>query len=302
MRVRHTLLPMVIFFCATQAIVGQALTFHSPVPWITLRENTVAAKALIDTAEVKNSNVKLILSKVENGKKKQIARKVFKPKDYSFEHEMTNLKKNIIGGINYLMVEWSVSGTDKTGAIKPFGIVKFDKDPVENPLKSRKLTCAIEPSAVKNVLKEDDFTILGDCKFCAVWDDKVLGIVVKDLKEQSDLSFLIDGKNGKNAFLSFSDRELQYYPKNDSLSAVYYKRVVTDKVIEYRPEKWINEISKSANEELLVISFPWYDIAINPTDGRMFGFAAFVNSSKVAYPESADKFIPGTWGNLVLTK
>ena len=302
MKVKLVFLPMVLFLCFTHTIIGQALTFHSPVPWITLREKNVVAKALIDTAEVKNNTVKLTLSAVENGSKKQLARKVIKPEDYSIEQEMTSLPKNIIGGADFLMVEWEVSGTEKKGAIKPFGIVKFDTDPIASPVKATKSAGAIDAGTIKKILKEEDFISLGTGKFAVVWNDKALSIVFDNLKEMKDISFLIDGKNGKNAFLSFSDRELQYFPQNDSLNALYYKRVITEKAIEYRPEEWINEITKSVNEELHVISFPWYDIAINPTDGRIFGFAVFANASKVAFPESADKYIPGTWGNIVLTK
>jgi hypothetical protein len=304
MIVKRGFLPVFLFLCSINFLFGQALTFHSPVPWITLRESNIVVKALIDTAEVKKNSIKLTLSKVENGRKTQLGGKAFKTEDYSFEYEMAKPKKNIIGGDSYLMVDWSVSGTDKKGVIKPFGLVKFEKDPLGNQVKCEKLSCAIEPDAVKNVLQEDDFVVVGECKFCPVWDDKVFGIVFKNAKETEDISFVVDGKNGKNAFLSFSDRELQYFPKSDSLSAVYYRRTVTDKVIEYRPEKWINEIKESANEELHVISVPWYDLAINPADGRIFGFSAFTKSAKksAGYPEKANKLIPGTWGNVVLVK
>ena len=305
MTTKVSIIKFSLFISFASYVFGQAVSFHSPVPWITLRENKVIAKTLIDTAEVEKNTVKLTLSKVINGKKVQIAAKKFKSKDYSQEYELAIVKDKIIGGKDFLRVDWKVLGTDKKGMILPFGIVEVGEVTENDAVKCKKISGKLEAAALGAQLQDKDFLAAGNLMFCPVWNDKMLGFVCKNAKEMENIIFAVDGKNGKNAFLAFSDRIVSYYPKNDSLDAIYYKRGIADEAIKYDEKKWVQEIKKDANDGLVVIAIPWHDLGMLASDGRIFGFGVFASVSdkeSVAYPEQAQKEIPGTWGNVVLKK
>lgn len=305
MTVKRNLLTLCLFLGFTSVVFGQAVTFHSPVPWITLRENKIIAKTLIDTAEVKTNSVKLTLSKVINGKKVHIASKKFKSKDYSQELELATIDDKVIGGKDFLRIDWKVLGTDKKGIIFPFGVVEIGEVTEDDAIKCKKFSGKLEADAVKGQLQDKDFLTVGNLMFCPVWNDKNLGLVCKKLKGTESISFTIDGKNGKNAFLAFSDRIVTYYPKADSLYSVSYRRGVAEDSIQYNERKWAQEVKKEVKEDLVLITVPWHDIGMLASDGRIFGFGIFAKISEkesVAFPETAKKEIPGTWGNVVLVK
>jgi hypothetical protein len=133
----------------------------------------------------------------------------------------------------------------------------------------------------------------------------MLGIVYRKSKGMNSIKIFFDGKNGKNAFMSFSDRELVYFPENDSMSTIYYKRDVSDSGIVFKSHNWIQEIKKEMSDNTVLISVPWYDLGIIAKDKRKFGCAVFGQVDKkksIALPEKAREKIPGTWGNLVLAK
>jgi hypothetical protein len=295
---------VLILFC-TSFVFSQAVTFHSPVPWITLRDSKIIAKTLVDTSEVQKNAVKLTLSKVVNGKKIRIASKKFKTIDYSQEYELATLDTDILGGKDFLTIAWEVANTEKKGKIEPFGIVKIaGDDPEKGALSCKQVSGTLSADALGSALKDNDFVSLGSGKFCAVWNSEKFGLVIKGGKDLESVRFSIDGKNGKNAFLTYSDRIITYFPKNDSLSATYNKRSVDEKGIKYNVKDWNQEIQKEVKDGLVCMVIPWYDLAILPIDGRIFGFAAFAEASDktAAVPENAQKEIPGTWGNLVLKK
>ncbi len=294
---RVSIIAIGIVMCGLQALMGQAITFHSPVSWITLRESAVKTKALIDTAEVKKNSISLTLSKVVKGKKIKLAKTSLKPKDYSFEKDLAELKETVLGGEDYLMVDWAVKGTDKKGFIRPFGIVKLENNGIANPTACKQVSQEMNLAALAEVVKDEDFIAVGSGKMCPLWSEKALGLVLKDVKDLEEISFCIDGKNGKNAFLAFSDRELVYYPKKDSLATIYYDRSFTDKNIAYEANDWKNEVTVTKEGEQCLIVIPWHDLAIKPTKDRIIGFAAFADA---AMPKTAQKKIPGTWGNITL--
>lgn len=302
MAVKHSAF-LIILVSLAGCVFGQAVTFHSPVPWITLRENKIIAKTLVDTSEVKSNAIRLTLSKIENGKKKKITSKKFKTVDYSHEYELATLDSDIIGGKDYLSIDWKVEGTDKEGTVAPFGIVNLhDDDPKKDAIVCKKITGDMNAETVSGALKDTDYVTAGKGRFGAVWNGEKLGLVCKDCKEVENLTLVFDGKNGKNAFLSFSDRIISYYPKNDSLQAVYYKRGVKDEGIDYQEKNWKQEIQKEVKDNIVLIAVPWHDLAILPIDDRIFGFAVFSTSEEKtdAVPATAQKEIPGTWGNMIL--
>lgn len=304
MTVKHNIVKVSLLLSIVTGIAfGQAVSFHSPVPWITLRENKIIAKTLIDTAEVKKNTVKLTIAKVINGKKMTVATKKFKSTDYSQEYELATIEDKIIGGKDFLRIDWKVLGTDKKGMILPFGIIEVGDVTENDAVKCKKISGKLEAASLKAQLQDKDFLAAGNLMFCPVWNDKMLGLVCKNAKEMENIIFTVDGKNGKNAFLSFSDRIVTYYPKIDSLHAVYYKRGIADEAIKYDEKKWVQEIRKDAKDGLVVIAIPWHDLGMLALDGRIFGFGVFASVSEKesgAYPETAKKEIPGTWGNAVL--
>ncbi|MGD9200071.1 MAG: hypothetical protein PVI26_00780 [Chitinispirillia bacterium] len=305
MRERQSTLIKVLILGITTVVYSQSVTFHSPIPWTTLRNGKINAKTLIDTAEIKKKTVNLKLYKVENGKKRSLAIKSFKPVDYSYETKLSEIKGSVLGGTDFLRIEWDVAGSDKKGYIEPFGIVQLSEKVDENQWKCKEVSGTIDLNVIKNSLKESDFNSIGKVSFCLVWNKEIFGLVYKNSKGMTSIKVFFDGKNGKNAFISFSDRELEYFPENDSINTIYYKRDVSDSGIVYTSHNWIQEIQKKAGDNLVLISIPWYDLGIIAKEKRRFGFAIFINDDKqksIALPEKAREKIPGTWGNIVLTK
>lgn len=301
MKFKKSILAVLPIFAFVGSVLSQTITFHSPVSWITLRDSKILAKTLIDTAEVKKNNITLTLSKVVNGKKTKVYSKKFKADDYSHEYELGDVKKQSLGGKDYLKIEWKVSGTDKKGTIQPFGIVKIDTEVAIDKIKCKKVE-SIKLASLKESVKDADYSGVGSKKFAVVWNNDKLGILFK--KDKKQISFSFDGKNGKNAFLSYSDRIITYYGDNDSLATEYYKRSVTDKGVEYKAKDWNQEITKEVNDDLVLIIVPWFDLCIQAVDDRIFGFASFVTEGKKvsSLPIKAVKEMPGTWGNVVLAK
>ena len=306
MKKRLSDLKIMMILIISGVIYSQSISFHSPIPWTTLRNGKINAKTLLDTAEIKKKTVNLKLYKVENGKKRSLTTKTFKPVDYSFETQLSELKNTVLGGTDFLRIEWKVRGTDKKGYIEPFGIVQLSEKDDENQWKCKEIiTGTISLGEITNLLKDSDFTSLGNVSFCLVWNKEIFGILYKNSKEMNSIKVFFDGKNGKNAFISFSDRELGYFPENDSINAIYYKRDVSDSGIVYTSHNWIQEIKKEINDNTVLLSIPWYDLGIIAKDKRRFGFAIIVKDGKkrsIALPEKAHEKIPGTWGNIVLVE
>ena len=78
------------------------------------------------------------------------------------------------------------------------------------------------------------------------------------------ICFAFDGKNGKNAFLSYPDRIISYIPAKDSLNTIHYKRDVKEDTLRYTDKLWQSEIKKEIIGEKVVISMPWADIGVIP--------------------------------------
>jgi hypothetical protein len=270
----------------------------------------IIAKTLIDTAEVKNNDVVLTLLRVVDGKKAQVVSKKFKTNDYSYECDLGTIKDEMIGGTNYYRIDWKVLGAakkseEKKGAIFPIGVVKLSGGVKESAIKCKSISTPLNADAVNSALKDGDYTKAGNCMFSTLWNEKSFGLVLKNYTGMKSISVYIDGKNGKNAFLSYSDRIVTYSPANDSLFAYYYKRVIIEEGIKYEEKKWVQQIEKDTKNDCAVIAIPWSDLGMLISEGRIFGigvFAYYSEKEKVAFPQDAKQEIPGTWGNVVLTK
>ena len=117
------------------------------------------------------------------------------------------------------------------------------------------------------------------------------------------MAFLFDGKNAKNAFLSYPDRVVRFVPADDSVYVLHYKRELKDGVVAYNETVWHTEVTSVVGNSYVVITVPWHDTAILPFHGRRVGFAAFVvdadGATQAAVPQTAKYANPGTWGDLV---
>jgi hypothetical protein len=166
----------------------------------------------------------------------------------------------------------------------------------------------VDAAGVAGALKEADFQNIGQEKYALAWNKDALYIVlVKQQKPAAGvIRFAIDGKNGKNAFLSFADRVVSYQASNDSLAGAHYARAMIGDTLKYEIKPWPNEMQRTAVGDKIVIKVAWYDSGILPFSERKFaiGIMTFDEKNKqvAAQPPKADFYLPGTWGDFELAK
>jgi hypothetical protein len=282
---------------------AQTVSFSSPVTWVTQRNDTVSVKAQVDTAQLKQKSLTMKLVQVENGKKKEIASKKVTVSDVSLDMTFGSIKKPLIGGESYLRIDWAVPGSTENGSLYPFGIVSESvyKDLV--PVKAAKVKAAEDCFQ----FKDDQFLNLGDVKVATGWNnDSYFFVVKKGADAKSVVKCAFDGKNGKSAFLSYPDRFLGYNAQTDSVSAVYFVREMNADTLKYKQNNWNNSITKQKSGDVVVLTVAWSDIGVLPFDERTIGFAMFAEDAGAkitqTIPASAQRLIPGTWTNLLLSK
>jgi hypothetical protein len=306
MKMMKSAIPVLIgaAFCVTSAF-GDVVSFNSPSQWTTSRSDVIVLKSQLDTAKLPKKQVSIVLSKIENGKKKQVLSKQFKVTDYSQEFNLGSVQTSLLGGKDYLRVDWSVVGSTDKGSLFPIGIVNLDKIDKVAELHVAKVPDAVDAANAGALVKDKKITDVKGSGFVLLWGPKALSIVCK--KGQTGvLRFAFDGKNGKNAFISYPDRMVEYHAANDSIASIMYERVALTDSLNFVQKNWQNDIKKSVSKDYCVITIPWPDLGILAVDGRMMGFAALSMGDKSAvagaYPEKAKLLIPGSWGTVVLDK
>jgi len=278
---------------------AQVVVFNEPAPWLTSRSNSVVVKVQIDTANIEQKKIEMTLYRYRNGYKRRLARKAFKITDFSQEFSLYTYPQNIIGGEDYLQIVWSIPGTDHKGECVPVGIVNLDKIPAPKEYFAVKATKDNEFSALKEFGKKQTVVLNGKkCNF--FWSQKNLYIVFETALAKKEFMVLFDGKNGKNAFLSFPDKVIQYYAKNDSLASIYHKRGLIKEKISYAETTWHTDIQKKSEGDITVITVPLYDIGVVSFEGRTIGIALFSDGGRKSLPPNAQKTLPGTWANLIM--
>lgn len=283
---------------------GQTVTFNTPTEWMTLGDAQVVAKTLLDTAGIEGKRVTLTLVKVDDGRRRVLAHKTYAVSDYSEEFTLGRLAGSVIGGTDYLKIEWSVPGKENDkGTLEPFGYVQLDEAAIPIVLKPREFTGGITPESVKAVAAQLEYGSVADCAIAAVWNKKALGLVFKGSPDSGSITVAFDGKNGKNAFLAYSDWFVTS-GSGDSLKAYHHTRKVTDEGIEYQEQPWRAGAEKIVGEEITLVILPWHDLGVVPFVDRRFGLAAFAADAEGkplgALPEDAVRDIPGTWGDCEL--
>jgi hypothetical protein len=296
--------------CIAGSIVGaygQVITFNSPSAWVTQRNDSITVRAQIDTAQIKKKEIALSVCLVNDlAKAKLLAQKTFKVNDYTGEFTLGTVKQDLVGGLSYIKIDWSIPGTTNKGSIAPVGIVALDKLPQAGPITVPHAQEGADIAAVAASVKEADFKAVGSVKAAFAWNKDAFYIILNKLSAPGAVHFAIDGKNGKNAFVSFADRFVMFMPDKDSLWGAHYSRQMVGDSIKYVEKPWPNELKKNASGEKIVLRIPWYDTEIVPFEERKIGFGVVVFDAKgvqsAALPATAKYFLPGTWGNLQLVK
>jgi hypothetical protein len=280
---------------------AQVITFNSPAPWITQRNDSIIVKAQLDTSKFSNKKISLAVTKVENGKKNVIKEKTFKVKDITHDFFIGLAGTGLIGGKDYLQIDWSVPKSTEKGSFAPVGIVNLssvEKNEMIHVSKS-------DEACPEGISKVAQYASLQDQQFTLVWNNNNLVVAIKTSSTKDAIRFAFDGKNGKNAFLSYPDKIVDYVADKDSLSAYDYERAYQDSIT-YTAKSWKNDIVKDKSSSCVIITIPWSDLGLLPFEGRQIGFSVYTVSSKnavaAALPKNAKMFIPGTWGTIILDK
>jgi hypothetical protein len=286
---------------------SQVVTFNSPVPWVTQRNDSITVRAQIDTAQIKKKEFAVSVDLVnEGGARKSLAKKTFKITDYTAEFAVGPVSQNLVGGLSYIKIDWSIPGTVNKGTISPVGIVGLDKLPKPDSTLIVHVKDGADAAAVGSLVKESDLKVVGAGKFAFCWTKEALYIVIAKTKTPGTVRFAIDGKNGKNAFCSFADRVIQYQPDKDSVWGSHFSRQLVADTLKYVEQAWPSEITKTALGDKVVIRVPWYDTGIIPVENRRFGIGIMefsaADKQTAAVPASGKFFMPGTWGDFVLAK
>ncbi len=284
----------------------QAVSVNTPLPWVSLRNDTITVRAQIDTSALKKKEITITLLTVNKGKSKLIADKTFKITDPSGEFSFGKIKKGLIGGEEYLQIKWAVKGTEEKGAVEPIGIA--DLTPFTNTDTVRSIRVA-DDIALKDVVTAagDKLMQTNKAAYSIAWNKKALYVILKKFSSKDTIKFSLDGKTGKNAFLSYPDRFINlFFSDTVIIRAIRYKREIRKDSLVYTPEEWRNEITHEVVGDKLIVCVPWYDTGMIPFEERTIGFAVFVTDEKgktvQSLPTNAQIFIPATWGILFLHK
>jgi len=282
------------------------VTFNSPGQWTTERSDNLVLKAQLDTAKIPKKQISVSLYKIEAGKKKLVATKPFKVTDYSQEFNLGTVGTNLLGGKDYLKIEWSIMGAKDKGSLFPVGIVNLDKLPPVAAVHASKVQAPLDAGSAASFAASAKFVSVKDCDIALFWSSSALSVLVKKGQSKNTLKLAFDGKNGKNAFISYPDRVVELNMTKDSLSTVLYERVALSDSVNFPVKDWKSEVKKTAANGMTIITIPWYDIGLVAQDGRVLGFGAFVTDEKsapvAAYPASAKLLLPGSWSSIVLDK
>jgi hypothetical protein len=285
---------------------GDIVTFNSPGQWLTERSDKIVLKVQLDTSKIPQKKVDVVLSKVEGGKKKVVAKKTFKVTDYSQEFALGSAGTSLLGGKDFLKIEWSLPGTKDKGSLFPVGIVDVDKIAKTEPLHAAKVAAAVDQNSVADLCAKAKFTPLKGSEFTLFWNPTVLSIVCKKGQAGGILRFAFDGKNGKNAFIAYSDRVVDVFTAKDSVNSFMHNRLAMTDSISYPTKQWPTEIKTFTAKDFVVVNIPMYDIGLVGQDERVIGFSAYSvdekGTSLAAYPDKAKLLLPGSWSSVVFDK
>lgn len=287
-------------------VTGQIITFNSPAPWLTLRNDSIVVKAQLDTARFLQKKIAFTVTKYENKQKKAIVAKTFKVTDFTQDFVLGNAGSGLLGGKDFLKVEWSVPGATDKGFCAPVGIVTNDKIGKIQPSHVAKASLSFDIKNIADLVKGKQFFKIQNQEFLMLWNTDGIAVIAKKAGLKDVVKFVFDGKNGKNAFVSYPDKMIDYIAEKDSIHAYVNERNFNTDSITYSEKVWSNDISKTSDKDYVMIKISWYDLGIAKSfDGRILGFAVFAVPAKgpvAGFPDKAQLYIPGSWGSIVLDK
>lgn len=289
------------FFVASQA---QTISFNTPIPWVSQRSDTITVRAQVDTAALKGKEIAMQLLLAEKGKTTSLSSKKFKLTDPSGEFTFGKINKSLVGGESFLKISWNIPGTEEKGVIEPVGIADLTAQTAKDTIKAVKVG---DNTAAAEIASKAVMSQLGAVTFGLAWNKNKLFIVTKKISSGDTLQIALDGKCGKNAFLSFPDRFI-FAALSDTVKTggFHFQREAKDNNLLYTKKEWQNEISFETSADNVVISMPWYDSGIIPFEERAISAGVFVISADgktaVSVPQTAKRSIPATWGTILLQK
>jgi hypothetical protein len=293
-----------------QTVFSQSISFNSPLPWVSLRNDTIVVRAQLDTVALKNKQLSLTLATVKNGKSSTIATKVFPVKDPSGEFSFGKINKKLIGGEEFLQVKWSIKGaakgSEEKGSVEPIGIADLTQIATTDTVRASHVA---EGATAKDAAAAAGSALVktGSVSYALSWNKDALFAVVKKDGTKDSIKFAIDGKSGRNAFLSYPDRIINVVTADSAAAlTVHYQRVMKNDSLVYGLENWASEAVVETVGDVVVVKVPWFSTGIIPFEGRTIGFGVFTVDPKgkpaAALPAGAQLFIPATWGTLQLKK
>ncbi len=311
----------VLFAGSIWSSFSQAISFNTPLPWVSLRNDTIIVRAQVDTAVLKGKQLSLTLATVKNGKSQTIASKLFPVKDPSGEFSFGKIKKKLVGGDEFLRVKWEVksgatkkaakdaaaaSAAEEKGVLEPIGIADISDAGKTDTVRAAKVPDDKKLGDVAAAVG-DKFQQTGSVSYAFAWNKNALFAVVKKGSTKDVAKFAFDGKSGKNAFLSYPDRIVTCAALDSvPVKGIHFEREIRKDSLIYKELAWQNELTHEVVGDKIVIRIPWFDTGMIPFEDRTIGFGAFIDDAKgktaAALPASAKFFIPATWGVLYLQK
>jgi hypothetical protein len=283
---------------------AQVVSFNEPVAWMTVTDRSITAKMLLDTARIEKPKIRLSLVKVKNGRRRTVRSRTFSVKDYSQEFDLGSVGESVLGGNDFLSIEWSIPGQADKGVLEPVGVVELDESKIETVLEGVQVEGKLDTASAAAKAEKARFAEVGGHKLGMLWNEEVFALIIREGSELGSVTMMIDGKNGKNAFLSYPDRVLTWRVGIEALEAFHHRRVEADTTINYPRAKWMHGITSAKKEKGAVIVVPWHDTGILPFVGRragvMLSAVAESGATPVTLPADAREKIPGTWGDMVL--
>ena len=301
------LMVMVVLFAGIfRSGFSQTISFNTPLPWVSLRNDSLTVRAQIDTSALKGKKLSLTVLTQNNGKSQTLASKTFTISDPSGEFSFGKLNRKLVGGQEFIRIRWEVKGTKETGDIAPVGIADLTKLMSNDTVKAVKIADGKTAKDAAAAIGEK-LSAVGSISYGMAWNKEALYIAVKKGDGKETVKFGFDGKNGKNAFLSYPDRFVVCTPADSEVvRGMHFERSLHTDAIDYAEKDWRSSITHEIVGDVVLITVPWYDTGMIPFEKRTIGYAAFVENDQekavAATPKSADFYAPATWGTLLLLK
>ncbi|MCL2219659.1 MAG: hypothetical protein FWB94_07240 [Chitinispirillia bacterium] len=289
----------------------------SPLPWSTLRSDSVVVSLQAELALLPKGSIDFRVVRRSGTRASTVFTKSVKMEEPTAEVFLGRVRELPVGGNVYLSIEWSVPGSDIKGVVEPVGIVRLIGEmtadnrwvPSQPPLVAVKLADGVSGTQAAEALAGAGGFEVGGMKFAAGWNSVGLFIRFTPDAGVTGIDFAFDLKCGKNAFLAWADRFVIYSAAGDSVGGRHFgRRAVDNEGLKSEELAWGRNNSPGLEkaDAARVVMVRWADMGIQPFEERTVGFSVFANGrvkkQPASYPAAADRKVPGTWGEIKLSK